>query len=172
MKYFKYLGIGFWLLWASCAQAAEVKIGVVNLQQIMQSALQAKQAEVAVEVAAKQAALNQQAKDLTAQVKVLEQEYASSASTLAPQVKRDRLAAIAQKVTDNRVAITAAKAEIQSLQAIDIPIAQIQEIIAKYGKDNGYTVIFEMSAEMGMNGILYVDAAIDVTAEIQKLLEP
>jgi len=164
-----------WLVWASCAQAAEIKIGVVNLQQILTASTQAKQTEVAAGIANKQAALIQQAQSLQAQLKTLEQNYIAITATLVPQEKRDRLAEIAQKERDNRAAIAAAKTEIQSLQAVDVSWAQIQEIVTKYGKENGYTLILEGSADpmgMGGGGILYFDPIIDITTEIQKLLAP
>lgn len=165
MKYFIYLCIGIWLLGASCAQA-ETKVGVVNIQKILESLRQKKQAEVAAEIAVKQSALNQQAQSLQAQVKRLEEQPIVG---LSPQAKRDRLIAIAQQKRDNRTQIAQAATAIQVLQIIELPIKQLREIITQYGLENGYTLIIPM--DMDLYGILYYDPLIDITAAIQRSLD-
>jgi outer membrane protein len=160
------LAVGLVLLWgmgaSSSAAQQGVKIGVVDVQQVLnqsQRGLALKQ-KMEQEVAGRN-------KDLEArqqEVVKLQAEFEKQAPVLSEQAKREKSESIQKKVRDvRRMAEDAGRDFEKRLRETEMETTrEIFTVIQEYGKDQGYSLIFER------NSIVYSSTAVDLTAEIVK----
>jgi outer membrane protein len=160
------LAVGLVFLWgmgaSSSAAQQGVKIGVVDVQQVLnqsQRGLALKQ-KMEQEVAGRN-------KDLEArqqEVVKLQAEFEKQAPVLSEQAKREKSESIQKKVRDvRRMAEDAGRDFEKRLRETEMETTrEIFAVIQEYGKDQGYSLIFERSS------IVYSSTAVDLTAEIVK----
>lgn len=150
---------------AQCADA--LKVGFVNAQSIIEESKSGKDAyaklktlqdEKKKEVEAKKAVIDKSEEDLRKQYLTLSDD--------AKRAKEEELSAAKKefkRMLEDADADLAAK-EKSYLEKID---KEVMEIIQKYGKDNGFTMIL---GKMG-SAILYSDDTLDVTSKIIEIYD-
>ena len=160
------LAVGLVLLWgmgaSSSAAQQGVKIGVVDVQQVLnqsQRGLALKQ-KMEQEVAGR----NKDIEVRQQEVIKLQAEFEKQAPVLSEQAKREKSESIQKKVRDvRRLAEDAGRDFEKRLRETEMETTrEIFGVIQEYGKDQGYSLIFER------NSIVYSSTAVDLTAEIVK----
>lgn len=160
----KLILITFISLIAWSAHAAEFKIGYVDLNKALNESEEGKKAVKILEdmVQSKQSVIAEK----ESEIKKLDEEIAKQASILNPdaikdkQDKRDRLMRNYQRmVKDSQDDIQKKRNEFME----DI-INQLRETVARIGKEEGYSIIFERVA----SGILYIPEELDLTNKLIK----
>jgi len=160
------LAVGLVLLWgwgaSSSAAQQGVKIGVVDVQQVLnqsQRGLALKQ-KMEQEVAGR----NKDLEVRQQEVIKLQAEFEKQAPVLSEQAKREKSESIQKKVRDvRRMAEDAGRDFEKRLRETEMETTrEIFGVIQEYGKDQGYSLIFER------NSIVYSSTAVDLTAEIVK----
>ena len=154
------------LLFAYNAEAAELKIGYVDLSKALNESNEGKKATKTLEelVAGKQAVLAEKEEEIKKLKEELEKQKQSPMFTA--DAMRDKEANLNKLVRDLQIKVNDYQEEVQKKEAelrTDI-IKGLKTIINNYGEKEGFTIIFE-SRE---SGILYSQKNIDVTDEIIK----
>lgn len=155
----------FTILTLSVFVYSEVKIGVINAQEIMaktkrgvsvQKKLENLQASKQKELQGKQDAL-----------KKLEKELASPALNAETRSRKTR------EIQDKRIQLQRAVEDAEKLMRAESAkeirklTGEIMPLIQELGKAKGFTLIFDVSS----SGIAYFDAAVDITPEVIKVVD-
>ncbi len=158
------LGMAWSAAPAAAQEAAPLKIGVLDLQGVMEQSLQGKRFQEEMErvTAAKQ-------QDITSRerkIQDLQRELEAGASVLSDQAKREKQDEAERLIIDLRRFRDDAERELESRYRR--MLADVEEkilpIITAFGQENNYTMIL---ARM-QSGLVYADPGTDVTAEIVK----
>ena len=151
------------ILFLSCFAFSEVKIGVINPQKLVEETKKGK------EIARKFENLRQQKenafKTMQDEIKKLEKDLASPALSMTARESKS-LELDRKKTAIKRFAEDSRK-ELQSRldQEVNALKREIHPILKQYGKEKGFSIIFEMQ------GAVYFDPTIDITNEIIKILD-
>jgi outer membrane protein len=144
---------------------SEVKVGVINAQEIMQKTKRGQQVQKKLEGMQKE----RQQKIISMQdgLKKLEKELSSPALNADTRSKKTREAQ--DKKLQLQRFLEDAQKEMQMATQKEIMKLQkeIMPIIQEIGKQKGFTLIFDVTS----SGITYFDKAIDFTAEVIKAVD-
>jgi len=147
---------------AAAQEPAPVKIGVLDLQGVMEHSLQGKRFQVEME---RVTADKQQ--EITAReqrIQDLQREMEAGASVLSDQAKREKQDEAERLIIELRRFRDDAERELESRYRR--MLADVEEkilpIINAFGKENDYTMIL---ARM-QSGLVYAAESVDVTAEV------
>jgi len=157
-------GLVLLLGWGASGWAAQagLKIGVVDVQQVLNQS----QRGVALKQKLEQdvAGRNKDLEVRQQEVVKLQAEFEKQAPVLSEQAKREKSEAIQKKVRDvRRLAEDAGRDFEKRLRETEMETTrEIFTVIQEYGKDQGYSLIFER------NSIVYGSTTVDLTAEIVK----
>ena len=150
----------------SVADAAELKIGVMNIQKVLLDSASGKAAKSMFEAKAKELKAKFQTEEnaLTA----MQQEIEKKSSAWSAEKKEAQVREYQKKGREFQVKTEDARFELKQLQDKELePILKtLQTIVEDYGKKNGYTVILDSKI-----GVLYANSAIDVSADLTKALD-
>lgn len=148
------------------ADAAELKIGVMNIQKVLLESVSGKAAKSMFEAKAKELKAKFQTEEnaLTA----MQQEIEKKSSAWSAEKKEAQVREYQKKGREFQVKTEDARFELKQLQDKELePILKtLQTIVEDYGKKNGYTVILDSKI-----GVLYANSAIDVSADLTKALD-
>jgi len=171
MKHFRlYLAMTiFFFIFITCpaiaAREEGLKIGVVDVQKVMQTAKAAKAAQTTLEKELLSAQKTLAAKG--EEIKAMEEKLKNSSPQLSPkerQEKQDKLSAVTRdyKRLDSDLGEEFQRKVAQSNQSL---LGEIREVINKLRKQDHYTLIFD-------NGtLLSHDDAVDVTEQIIRMYD-
>jgi outer membrane protein len=146
-------------------QAAEMKIGVMNVQKIIAQCEAGKSGSARV---------NQKFKELQGRfkgeedtLKALKQEIEKKSSAWSEETKSAKIRDFQKKQRELQAKTEDARFELKQLEEKEIgPIIKALEgVVVKYGEKNGYTAILDSK-----NGVIYHDPAVDVSDIIIKEL--
>jgi outer membrane protein len=145
--------------WAS---QATVRIGVVDIQEVLNKS----QKGLAVKQKLDQERATRQ-KDLDAkqqEVMKLQAEFEKQAPLLSEQAKREKSEAIQRRTRDTvRIAEDANRDFDKRVREAEMDVTrEILGVVQEYGKDQGFTLIFEHSM------VVFGSPAVDVTSEVIK----
>lgn len=158
--------MGFCGLTFSVADAAEAKIGVMNIQKVLLESVPGKAAKTKFEAKAKELKAKFQAEEnaLTA----MQQEIEKKSSAWSAEKKEAEVREFQKKGREFQVKTEDARFELKQLQDKELePILKtLQTLVEDYGKKNGYTVILDSKI-----GVLYANSAVDVSADLTKALD-
>jgi outer membrane protein len=145
------------------AQSATIKIGFVDLQRVIDSSEQGKNAHEAIQKKADD--LNHQAKKLKDEIQAMRDDYDKQADLLTIEAKAEKQDAIAKKELDYNRFVKDSQTELKMAEqrALKQLLEDVGALVVKYGKENGYTVILEAG------NILYGAENIELTNEIIKV---
>jgi outer membrane protein len=147
---------------SAAAPSPAVKIGVVDVQQVLnqsQRGMAAKQ-RLEQERNARQKELDARQQEL----QKLQQDMEKQASVLSEQAKREKRELLERRVRDvRRIAEDANREMEKRVREAEVEVTrEIFGVIQEYGKDQAYTAILERS------NIVFATQAIDITPEIVK----
>jgi outer membrane protein len=149
------------------AQAADLKIGYVDLQKALNESTAGKKAKEKFTAEVKKAE-----SEITRKKEELERLGASlekQGSMLKDDIRTDKEKQFIQLQKDYERKVKDYKDELQikDAQYTRGILADLVDIIKKYGKDNSYTIIFERSETV----LLYTTEALDITDKIISLYD-
>jgi outer membrane protein len=156
-------------VWAQSNGAAAVKVGVISVQAAIQSTAEGKQA--AAELQSQFAPRQTELDNLRKQIEDLQTRLRTTSNTLSDEEKA-RLAREGDQLTrsyqrkqqESQDDYTEAEREV-----VDRIGRKMIDVLDKYSKDNGYSVILDTSAQN--TPVIYAANTIDVTQEIIKLYD-
>lgn len=151
------------LVVAECP-AAEMKIGVINVQKVLLTCEAGKKAKEKVD--AKMKELQGTFKQDEEALKALQDEIKKKSSAWSEEKKAEKVREYQKNGRELQVKTDDAKFEMKQLQDKEVePILKmLEKVVEKFGKENKYTAVLE-----SRNG-LYFDDSIDVTDTIIKKL--
>ena len=151
-----------WGVTSWAAQAQGLKIGVVDVQQVLnqsQRGIALKQ-KLDQELAGRQKEFQGKEQEIVK----LQTEFEKQSPVLSEQAKREKSEGLQRKIRDvRRMAEDAQRDFEKRLRETEMETTrEIFLVIQEYGKDQGYSLVFER------NSIVYSSGAVDLTAEIVK----
>lgn len=165
------IGLALCLLWsispAAAQEQAPVKIGVLDLQGVMENSVQGKrfQAEMEKLTAGKQ----QEISSREGTIQGIQRELDAGANVLSDQAKREKQEEAERLIIELRRYRDDAERELESRYRR--MLADVEEkilpIITAFGEQNNYTLIL---ARM-QSGLVYASRTTDVTPDIVKLFD-
>lgn len=164
MKKAVFIMIGLLFLFAFSAQAADMKIGYVDLNKALNESDAGKKAVKTLEemFKAKQVVIDEKQQEL----RKLEEELAKQASILNPDALKGKREDFERLKRDFQRMIKDSEEEVEKKRAdfMDRIIKELGEIIRKTGEEEGYAVIFEKNEA----GMIYSSEKMDLTDKIIK----
>jgi outer membrane protein len=157
------MALALLLGWGASAWSAQgLKIGVVDVQQVLNQSQRgsALKQKLDQELAGRQKELDVRQQEIVK----LQAEFEKQAPVLSEQAKREKGESLQRRVRDiRRMAEDANRDFEKRLRETEMETTrEIFVVIQEYGKDQGYSMIFER------NSIVYGSTAVDLTAEIVK----
>jgi outer membrane protein len=151
---------------SSVVNAAEMKIGVMNVQKVLLDSAAGKAAKAKFESKAKELKAKFQTEEnaLTA----MQDDIEKKSSAWSAEKKEAQVREYQKKGREFQVKTEDARFELKQLQDKELePILKtLQTVVEGYGKQNGYTAIFDSKI-----GVLYNTPAIDVSVDLTKALD-
>ena len=148
--------------WAASADAQDMKVAVVDVDQAINATDQGKKARDEIQRKGKEA--EAQLKPLLEKRKALGGEIQEKRFVLSEDALRQKQLDLAEIESDLR----AKNAELEGQFKVDYerivgPLRQkLYEIITEVGKEQGYTMVFERSTP----GLIYAKEALDITDQV------
>lgn len=166
-KSFQIIVIASLLLFAAQgAIAADVKLGVMNVQKIIVTCKAGKAAKERFDVKMKdlQSSFSDEENDL----KKLQAEIKKKSSAWSEEKKAEKVREFQKSGRELQAKTEDARFEMKQLQDKELePILKaLEKVVENYGKDQGYTMILDSK-----NGVIFFDKTIDLSDEIVKLLD-
>lgn len=148
------------------AMAADVKLGVMNVQKIIVSCKAGKAAKERFDVKMKD--LQSSFTGEEADLKKLQAEIKKKSSAWSEEKKAEKVREFQKSGRELQAKTEDARFEMKQLQDKELePILKaLEKVVEKYGKDQGYTMILDSK-----NGVIFFDKTIDISDSIVKLLD-
>ena len=150
---------------AQSSSAADLKIGVINVQKIIVSCEAGKAAKERFDVKMKelQGSFKKEEEDL----KLMQDEIKKKSSAWSEEKKAEKVREYQKSGRELQAKTEDARFEMKQLQDKELePILKaLEKVVEKYGKEKGFTVILDSK-----NGVIYFDEAIEVSDAITKKL--
>jgi len=149
------------------------KIATISIQKILGSSKVALDAQkiLQAEVGKYQAKFKADEDALTA----MKNDIEKKGSAWSDEVRAEKEREYQKRLRDYGVKTEDAKLEMQQLEKrhMEPILKQLHNIIAEFGKKNGYSLIFEntMKGLSNRTGLLYADDSFDISDQIQKELD-
>ncbi len=147
---------------ARAGQAATLKIGVVDIQGVLEQSQrgQAAKQKLAQERTGRQKELEGKQQE----VQKLQADFEKQSPVLSDAAKREKSEAIQRKAREvQRMFEDASRDFEKKVREAEMDVTrEIFSVIQEYGKDQGFSVILERST------VVYVAGAVDLTSEIVK----
>ena len=152
----------------SSVQAAEVvKIGVVDVQQVINTSQKGQEARKKI-----QAKIERMEKELNLRKAEIEKgkvELERQASVLDPEIKYQKEKTLQRKMRDFEDQYRDFNEEMKrdEFQAMQPILAAIMQVVVNIGKERGYTIILERQR----SAVIYAPDTIDLTEEVKKIFD-
>lgn len=148
---------------AQSGLAADLKIGVINVQKIIVTCEAGKAAKERFDVKMKelQGSFKKEEEDL----KLMQDEIKKKSSAWSEEKKAEKVREYQKNGRELQAKTEDARFEMKQLQDKELePILKaLEDVVVKYGKEKGFTVIMDSK-----NGVVYYDEAIEVSDAIVK----
>ena len=154
---------------AANAQAAPTKVGIINIQQAILATQDGKKA--VSELEQKFAPTKAQIDKMQNDVLQVEDKLKKGAQTLSDDARQQLMRDRDQKSTALKRATEDAQAEAEQEQGrlMNSLFQRIMQVITKYGNDNGFALIIDVSSPQ--TPVMYAANGIDITKEIVDLYD-
>ena len=151
---------------AQGAMAAELKLGVMNVQKIIVGCKAGKAAKERFDVKMKD--LQSSFTDEEADLKKLQAEIKKKSSAWSEEKKAEKVREFQKNGRELQAKTEDARFEMKQLQDKELePILKsLEKVVETYGKDQGYTMILDSKS-----GVIFYDKTTDVSDSIMKLLD-
>jgi len=154
-------------LLAARAQAANVKIGYVDVQRVLADSKRGQEAKKEIE--ARGAELNQEFLKRQQEVKALKEELERKGTLLSEEARKEKEREYQKKVKELERFVKDSREELRQMEreVTTQILKEVEKIINELGKEKGYTLILEKQRSF----ILYAPEEIDLTDEVIKALD-
>ncbi|NJN64699.1 MAG: OmpH family outer membrane protein [Acidobacteria bacterium] len=148
-----------------CAEAQALKIGVFDAERISEET--AEGAKIKARLTKLQDEKRKQLETVQNELQAMQQEFLASSTSLSEDKRKEMGLKIQRKQNEFEGMQKTANQEMQ----VEVEAAQLGwqrrviEVVQKYGKDNGFTVILPVEV------VPYYSAAIDLTQELVKVVD-
>ena len=151
---------------AQGAMAAELKLGVMNVQKIIVGCKAGKAAKERFDVKMKD--LQSSFTGEEADLKKLQAEIKKKSSAWSEEKKAEKVREFQKSGRELQAKTEDARFEMKQLQDKELePILKsLEKVVETYGKDQGYTMILDSKS-----GVIFYDKTTDVSDSIMKLLD-
>ncbi len=158
--------IGFCGQNTSVASAAELKIGVMNVQKVLLDSNSGSAAKALFEAKAKE--LKGKFQNEENALKAMQQDIEKKSSAWSAEKKEEQVREYQKKGREYQAKTEDARFELKQLQDKELePILKtLQDVVENFGQKNGYTVILDSKI-----GVLYHNSAVDVSVPLTKALD-
>jgi len=146
-------------------QAAEIKIGVMNIQKILSKSTVGQQAKTKVEEKIKK--LQSKFKAEEDALAALQKEIEKKSSAWSKEKKDEKIREFKKQRRELQAKSEDARFEVKQLQDKELgPILKkLEKIVEEYGSSNGYAVILDSKT-----GVIYYSKTVDISDDIIKAL--
>ena len=153
------------LIFAAGVQAAETKIGIINMQKVVADSAAGKKAKQDIDEKMKELKTSFQA-DEEALI-ALQKEIEKISSAWSEDMKQEKAIEFKKKRRDLGVKQEDAKLEMKRLQEQHLgPILKkLEEVVDKVATDKGFTLV------LPRNAVLFSAESADITADVTKALD-
>lgn len=160
-------GLSFLLLvfMATGSIAADLKIGVMNVQKIIVTCDAGKKAKDRFDKKMKE--LQASFKSEEDELKKMQEEIKKKSSAWSEEKKAEKVREFQKSGRELQAKTEDARFEMKQMQDKELePILKaLEKVVDKYGKDNGYSAIMDSK-----NGVIYFDNKIDISDPLVKKL--
>lgn len=150
------------------ASAKELKVGIISIQEIIDSAkvgqearkvLEAKKSELEPKFKGEQESIQEQAKEIEKKSTVWSEE-----------VRAEKEREYQKNLREYQLKVEDAQYEMKQLEkkVLDPIFKELQAVITEVGKKEGLSLVFEKSRS---NGLLYADESLDISEIVRKTLD-
>lgn len=153
--------------------AAEIKIGTISLQKIIQDSKSGQEAQKTIQGKAQE--LKNKLQGEQDELEAMRSEIEKKSSIWSADVKDEKEREYQKKLRAFQVKSEDAQYEMKQLEAkVMGPILkELHEAIARVGKNNGYTIVLENSRKglQSQIGLMYADDSLDISDLVLKELD-
>lgn len=145
--------------------AADLKIGIMNVQKIIVTCDAGKEAKIRFEE--KMKALQASFKEEEDALKGLQAEIKKKSSAWSEEKKAEKVREFKKNGRELQAKTEDARFEMKQMQDKELePILKaLEKVVAQFGKDNGYTAIMDSKS-----GVIYFDEKVDISDVVVKKL--
>ena len=142
------------------AQSAEIKIGFVDLQRVIDSSEEGKRAQGEIQQKAQE--FGEQAKQKQEEIQTFQADYQKQFDLLTPEARAEKQNDIAKLERDYTRFAQDSQNELRLIEqrALKQLLESVGKVVVEYGRANNYTLILEAG------GILYGADSIELTEDI------
>lgn len=153
---------------AVTVNAADLKIGTISIQDVIDDSLAGKEARKVME--AKQSELQPKFQEEQERLKEQAKEIEKKSSVWSEDVRTTKEREYQKNMREYQLKVEDAQYEMKQLEkkVLDPIFKQLQELITEIGKNKGLSLIFE-KAKSG--GLLYAEDSLDISQEVVKALD-
>lgn len=148
-------------------EAAEVTIGIVSMQKVLDESKKGKEVQKKFEQSVSTEKKELEKREAT--IKKAQEDFVRDQATLSEEQRRKKQREIQNQVQELQQFANEAQEKMSSkrLDLLKTVVEPAKEVVNKVAKEKKMTLVFER----GESGLLYFDEAIDLTPEIIKRLD-
>ncbi len=150
------------------AAAKELKVGIISIQEIIDSANVGKDARKVLE--AKKSELEPKFRDEQQALQAQAKEIEKKSSVWSVEVRTEKEREYQKSLREYQLKVEDAQYEMKQLEkkVLEPIFKELQTVITEVGKKEGLTLVFEKSRS---NGLLYADESLDISDSVRKALD-
>ncbi len=158
---FSLFALGGFHVMAGPVNAAETKIGVMNVQKVLTSSVAGKAAKVKFD--AKMKELQDKFKVEEDELVAMQKDIEKKSSAWSEETKQEKVREFQKRRRELQAKSEDARFELKTLQDKELaPILRaLEQVVDVYGPANGYTVILDAK-----NQVIYFDQSIDISDKL------
>ncbi|MFW6323707.1 MAG: OmpH family outer membrane protein [Desulfovibrionales bacterium] len=150
------------LLLGSAASLAETKIAIIDMKQVMEQSEPGQKAKN--ELSSKFEGMKGELEAQQAEIQELQKGIQKQSMVLSQEAKQDKEIEFKRKVRDYQDTLRQYQRNIQQEESkmVSPILEKAVAVIQDFGKQNGYTAVFDTKT----SGLMYADEAVDITEKI------
>jgi outer membrane protein len=151
----------------SATEAAEVSIGIVSMQKVLDDSKKGKEVQKKFEQAVSGEKKEIEKREAT--IKKAQEDFARDQATMSEEQRIKKQREIKNQVSDLQQFANEAQEKMNAkrVDLLKTVIEPAKEIVNKVAKDKKINIVFERSE----SGLIYVDDSVDLTPEVVKRLD-
>lgn len=151
----------FSVIFSEATIAADLKIGVMNVQKILVTSVAGKAAKVKFDKKMKE--LQDRFKAEEEELVALQEEIKKKSSAWSEETKQEKIREFQKKRRELQSKTEEARFELKSLQdkALAPILKALEKVVDTYGAANGYTIILD-----SQNGVIFFDYSVDISDKL------
>ena len=148
--------------------AAELKVGIISIQEIIDTAKVGQEARKVLE--AKKSELEPKFKGEQEALQAQASEIEKKSTVWSEEVRADKEREYQKNLREYQLKVEDAQYEMKQLEkkVLDPIFKELQIVINEVGKKEGLSLVFEKSRS---NGLLYADESLDISDSVRKTLD-